>query len=579
MASADAETNEPAGRRSIRRAAFALFSLLALLGLGTVVWYVLCYHDSIPMEDMHAAELTLQQDRPFLDALWHYRPVQHRPFFPLLLYWINQKLFHSSGTFLVACNLLFTLGLAVLLSPTLRSLRRKPMAWGVGALTIALALFWPAHYRNLTWPMQVHVYLSLFALVCACRVVIPPPDSPRDDSYKRVALAGLLLFISTFSFAYGLVGWVALGGYLLVRRARLAQFVCFGVFAASAVTLYALTWSEPKQGSPLTNSSRVLALIDYCSVFIGSPFYRAALVALPQDAALLVARLIGGVGCVWTVFIALGFSRDLWRRAGAAAASRQHFLILVLLSMLGVAVATGAGRLSEGAEQALSPRYLIVPVLFWLAWVQIAAVRFRGRYLPLLVAVMGLALLVSYPKFLRHIEERAFEVDVAAVAIVMDLSVPDAPRFRRLRTNHTYATAERVFQWFREHESSVFREEWSRWPGEPAEGILPGVSATSGSAGIEVPIPVPERPGYWLFGGWYGGDVAECDLVVAVHDGRIAGIARSGRRAARTAMKGAPRGEQRGWLGFVEASSGSAVEIFGQDAEDQWRPLGTVTLP
>ena len=170
---------------------------------------------------------------------WLLRDNEHRPIFAMPLYWINLAILHDQEGFLVACNLILSAGIAAVpVTAAVRAARCNRLVAAVATALIAASVFSLVNRVNLVWPKQVHMYLSMLTMLLAFRRAA----SPRPVTSQGMAAIVGWLFVATFSFAYGIIGFPAVAILGVMRRwPHRAWLWLGGGFAVSMAFHYALT--------------------------------------------------------------------------------------------------------------------------------------------------------------------------------------------------------------------------------------------------------------------------------------------------------------------------------------------------
>jgi hypothetical protein len=424
--------------RALLRIALTLAVALPALALAihsaVFQWY---HRDLMPTWDMIDVIRFLDR-RPnnlptLLELYSTWTANEHRPYIPFYLVWIDYHWFGASGAFLypVLYALVFALAL-ISISWTITSYL-LPTA---RILSIALSLvgfFWVGHYENLTWEMQVHEVLCLLLVSVACLTAASIGGLEKEDVLKgtlRAALAGMLSFAATFSFAFGVASFAAIGVHGLLSRWRLPAFLVFSLFAVVALALYLNTYvRRPSHTDPIVALAQPMALLGYAGVVLSAPFWSAA------------DSIVGFGWGAWRglpAWLALGLVSPVallrYARPALFQPTRDRalldFALLIVASTVIMAVMIALGRLTINAGE--ESRYAVVASMFWTSIIGIAVLCTQaGLRYPVVLASSTLCLLLSAMSTPRLQDiERARAQDYFGGAVAATLGVFDAPEFQ-----------------------------------------------------------------------------------------------------------------------------------------------------
>jgi hypothetical protein len=421
---------------ALLRIALTLAIALPALGLATHSAVFQWYHrDLIPTYDMvDVIRFLDRRPNPTLLELYStFTGNEHRPFIPFYLYWIDYHWFGASGAFLFPVLYAITFALS-LISVSWAMLSHFPPTARILSLALSLVcFFWVGHYENLSWEIQVHQMLCLLLVSAACLTAASIGGLDKKDVLKgtlRAALAGMLSFAATFSFAFGIASFVAIGAHGLLSRWRLPAFLVLFFFAVVALALYLNTFVLlPYHSDPVVSLAHPVALLSYAGVVLSAPFWSAA------------DSIVGFGWNAWRglpAWLALGLVSPVallrYTRPALFQPIRDRafldFALLIVASTLIMAVMVALGRLTvnTGAES----RYAVMASMFWTSIIGIAVLCMRaGLRYPVVLASSTLCLLLSAmstPRLqdvVRAREQRLFGGAVAAT-----LGVFDAPEFQ-----------------------------------------------------------------------------------------------------------------------------------------------------
>jgi hypothetical protein len=522
----------------LRRRLIAGCAIVAtLLYLTIVMMHYFAERDVAPYNDMIAAEHFVKAvflpHWSFFTA-FTFDDNQHRPVFPLYVVAIDHVFFASHGVFPLVLSWLSIGGVCLI------SLRRLAPAIGDPAtrfgflLVLPCFMFWPGHYTNLVWAKQFHACLSLLC-ICATYSLAAGLDTRSGTEMVRgdrvrLALLPPLIFVGTFSFAWGLIAGLALAAFVVWRRWPLLRAAPILLTVALSGGIYAVVWHTFHRVSPDLFHSSPANAVEYLLLFVGAPFWWLAGAGMTEDAmARTIAEIFGAIG----LFLALLSLGRHWRRPAApspANGEARSYAELLILFGLGCAAMTMIARVSLGPAEALVSRYLYAPGVFWLAllfsfsglpW--LSARRWR---LPL-VAVIGLAfaIIATTPTYFSVMADRAASRRLGTVAAVMGEDGIGLPP--KLRRSNEFMHD--IFADYAARGASVYADGWPGWLGQAAVAIIPpGMRTCKGALDISQPVPDSrdQRVDGWIWDPVLGD--ARGWLALAGRDGRIIGLATSG---------------------------------------------------
>lgn len=349
--------------------------LAALVPICVLVGYVAIYGVNVPHWDqwefVSALGRSFDGNFSFADV-WDLHN-EHRLVIPRLL---MVGMAHVSGW-----NILWEMWLDVLLAVGLfavvvRSL--KLSRWSVALAS--LIVFSLAAWENWLWGWQVQILLNVLAATASLSLL-------QVDPLPRIRFVGALLLgaVAFYSFGNGIL-LAPLGACMLLylRRDR-SQYVLAGIWLA-AWALIAVPYfigfetpdAHPALESPLSSP-------------LNYPLYVCA----------YLGRLVAPFSSVWVVAAAGAFGLLLLLGSalvlGSRSAAERRAMVLPLALAgyaIGSAVLTGVGRAGFGAAQALSPRYVTISLLLW-----VALVALLGRAVPprfRAAGAVGLAVVLIY---------------------------------------------------------------------------------------------------------------------------------------------------------------------------------------
>ncbi|MGE0566055.1 MAG: hypothetical protein AB7G15_02050 [Alphaproteobacteria bacterium] len=485
-------------RRNARWHTVGIFAVLAFAyaaaGVGYVVWRMLKYRLPYPYWDSVAVDLFVgERFLPGwgLQTALQFTVNEHRPIFPLYIYAADHSWFASDGAAIIALNALLLLFVALLIAAWMR---------GSGPLTIQrvvlmaaapVAVFWPAQAQNLNWLMQVNFILSTAALLAAIPLLLL---AERVATIRPGAAIGwtvaaaICLFVSSFSLAFGILGWPILLAYLLCRRAPWRVIVPFAAAGAGTILLYASTWSPiAHHADPFAALLQPVAVGRYMFAMLGAPLHYLLDYPFFHPPAWL-RQLFGGIVFVSIVAASLRvFFERASRRTPATVGERG----LVIMALLAAACAfiTALGRHNFGADQALSSRYVLFGVLAWLgvAGYWVPRLRFAPAGAGLGYAAIALLLVAFTTSYLyRATELRVIAAGVRVAAAAATHDIDDPAMYPRLYPSHQQDTKlARLNDSLRRRGHPFFAEPWHAWYGRNAIELFSNADARRCSGHVD----------------------------------------------------------------------------------------------
>lgn len=447
---------------------------------------------------------------------------EHLPWLAMPFFAADIALFGARGVFLIVLLLLLNAAVALTLAALIGrrlALRRDR----VMAVLVSLAgFFWLLHAENLIWPKQIHMYLSLVLFLLACLMLARVDERlGRDGGPVTGSLLGIALLLtgSTFSFAYGIVGWLAL--LLAALSLRWPGRVLILLAAGFAVNLAIYVLAYAPTALPATHTRPVDALLQplrlawYVLHYLGHPLRR--LLFGGREAA-LVLTAAGILASFWFMH------RAMRQRRGPAEAA----LLAVLLFSMGAAGISALSRVGFGSGQAETLRYGVVQVLFWGALAGLALpflARAPGRnWLCLLLVLL---MLPFQSRMLKRLPQDDAETWRAVTALVTGA---DAETRIRQRLHPDIVQLQRVTENLRIRGLSVFADAPVTWLGRPLTELAVLADAASCTGWVRIVDP-DMSPSHIALEGQAretaGGRQAEW-IIVTGDDGRVVGLGHRG---------------------------------------------------
>ncbi|ACI99878.1 hypothetical protein [Rhodospirillum centenum] len=350
---------------------------------------------------------------------------EHRPAFPMVLFYVDTYLLGATGRPLVAASWLCAFVMALVFwRATSERTSDRPWASGLLLLGMLALLFGLVHFENLFWSKQTHVYLSLLASAAAMRLATRDASGAcRGIISARAAAVAGLLFVGSFSFLYGLVAWAPVLAFQLLSRRHRADLALTVPAFLLTVALYAATWTWIEgHDSPFRTLLDPPGLMAYALDLVSGPLTMAVSAFLPMERANLIAVtavvLLTAAGAAGLPPIRGLFGRRRPETAGRGTAlpETDSFLLLVMAHMLLIGLVTGLGRLNVTPGE--TSRYQICGALFLIAAVGLTV---RARPATAGAAALGLAAIAAAGSYAACPQANAlvFKVENGAMAFAL----------------------------------------------------------------------------------------------------------------------------------------------------------------
>ena len=325
---------------------------------------------------------------------------ESRKFFPRILFFYLARLSGWNVKWEMAASLLVGCGIVAITWLLLR--RHLDTVTAVGATAAAaLLILSPVQWWNWMFGIQLVAFIPPLmlglALLCLRRGL--------------VWAAALATAIATFSFANGMLLWVALVPSIVVSSlSRKRTAVIWAGSALASGVLYFWGYHKPPGHPPLVLPFEApFAFTGYCLAFLGHP------VAWSRD--LTVSMVIGAALCV---AFAVGAATAFRNRISAA----LPWIAFGLYAMLSAAAAA-AGRLRLSLAQSLEPRYATFSIYFAVAVLLLLFVTASKRAASVAVVVLVTAHLLAVRSEWPHMKHFHRERLVARTAIDFALVAAD----------------------------------------------------------------------------------------------------------------------------------------------------------
>ena len=348
----------------------AVFALLTLLQLGTILWLIWGEPVQVPWQD------ELFHYRFFMragagTATWadYWQPLGgvHRTVFPRLLYVLAIDATAWDRRVWLTINPLLIAGTVAALVAVARQTTGSRHLAGFLVAPIAALLFALSQYSQWLQPFGLQ-----FALVLFCGAVALWALTARPRGWPQLALALGATWVASWSGLHGLALWALLLPLVLLAgwRKALVWLAC----AVAVIGTYAV--DLPRQGVQQLAPGELIAFV---LTNLGAPlgalqnpatraqFWNHTEVHLDQRWALWIGAA--------SVLLLAANLLAAWRAGRVGRANLERYLPWCCLALFAVACAalTGLGRASTAASSALTARYHSFALLWWIALVVIGA--------------------------------------------------------------------------------------------------------------------------------------------------------------------------------------------------------------
>lgn len=527
--------------------------LLAIVIVVQTCTWVIRYRDVFPFYDM------ILVDYRYFTAtardFWIFHDNEHLPLFAMPLFWTDLRVFGGQGLFLVLCNLLLAGAIASVPCFAIRAGAEGRVGLAViGASVIASMMFWLGNRTNLVWPKQTHMYLSLFALMPA----FARAASDRVVKLGAITLISGWLFLATFSFGYGIIGFPCVGFIAIARRWEWRSLTALALTFMITLWLYLnLTGGFSyfvSEGAPLL-SNRISSGLAYALTFVAAPLISVLRAFSTETVARTAAWIVTALAIA---LIAFRMLLALWRRPDRL----EAWALLLAMFTLGNAAETAFARAARfGFEQALEYRYVLGELPFWIALVlltlrgMVGVPRRLFTFAGAALLTLEVTLLISQRHELQHLRSDSavrWQAAMAALDGVDDRSFfegrvwPDPDQVTTVVNN------------LRTHQLSMFAWHEAAWLGQSIGSFVDGGTCTGALDEVQ---PVAGTVGSKVRG-WTDDKRVSAEsawILLADPAGIVLGVAHGGEpRPDLFAARHKDRFKFAGWLGYVPLQTTAA---------------------
>lgn len=298
--------------------------------------------------------------------------IQHRIVVPRLLIILLHTL--SGGNF--RWENYFTVGLLLSSGVLTYRLLRATLGnsgWVPGIAFVAnLLIFSPMLYQNVLWGSSMWMALPLTCLLLALTVL-----RTGWPFWLKIVAAGLLAEVGTHSFAHGLGLWPTLAVYVMTQPLlgriprRLAAAAALAIVGAGTIAFYlhnlvnqAFHAYNLKPGDYALSGNVVESPREMLTVVLG---FLGTLHARSPWAFSPPIERAPYIGCVVLAVFVICVVVILFTRRGRAIWPQALPWLALASYVFGVGMMIGFGRAHIGEFRAVTTRYLVVSVFFWIS--------------------------------------------------------------------------------------------------------------------------------------------------------------------------------------------------------------------
>src|ERR1039458_8556827 len=327
---------------------------------------------------------------------------EHRILFYKALFILDIRFFQGRNWRMYAAIFCSLLALAVVFGYMLHKLGdfKGPLWQACFGLTL-YCLFCPSQWENLSWAFQVSfVLVNVWVATAVLCLVLQKQRlvAGQPSGIGLLLVSFLAATAATFTNGNGITVWPVLVTLALLAKLpwRLVWIYILGFVIV--VPLYLIGYHSPAQhASPFASLHQPRLVLEYMAHYLGG--------AVVPTIPIHLAPAIGLLGLIAAVFL---FFRLILHPGEKSLL--EYALAGIILYSVATVLITSLGRLNFGPIQALSSRYQMFGLLFWLAlslWIIcIAARQPTTNWLVavyLLIVVMTCYSATRYRPILEHI--------------------------------------------------------------------------------------------------------------------------------------------------------------------------------
>jgi hypothetical protein len=469
---------------------FGVIFLTASLAAGFAdVVYLLRHYTRLPFGD-HWVWLVALYDQGALTAFFR-QYNEHRIVVPSLLDYFDHRFF-SNNALLMASSLLIQIGgMLALIVPVWRQPEVPKPVREIFAGFVVVLMLWFLQGENFFFPASLCLNcanLGIYAtmLVFARLVTLRPDEAPAAKWWMAVLL--VLAVLTSVSNGNGLLIWPALLIMAAAVRLPMRTVGLIVLLFVCVVAAYFSHYHTPLgQAGPMQALRRPDHILYYVVLLLGIPWFGVG----TQDVS-FTGNPTGFVVTGGAILVALGLLLHFAIAPAEHKRREQVFFCGALLASLGNAAMAALGRSHYAVSQALTSRYVPVPLMFWLSlaglitlWLSRWEVK-GGMGRAIWCAVLVVAEFATIPSHLalgRYFAEREYAQEAAAVS--MTLGVPDPPRVAE-----DLAVMEKVEYVEQKFHASTGRSFFARpeagWIGTPLTGHFQMASADACTGSLDL---------------------------------------------------------------------------------------------
>ncbi len=288
---------------------------------------------------------------------------EHRIALPRVIFFSDLRWFHGTGLLTLTILFLVQLGHAIFLAKLVnKSLEYQ--SWQAIAVTsvIVAIMFSVLQFDNLKTPFQLQ-FVGVFALASWGFFYLFPTDvaaySPRARKKEIICFIGglCLCMAATLTMSNGLLTWPVAFFAGLIGRLSMRKLTIIAITGISVWATYFHDFQFPPGHShPSDTINTLWPIIEYVSIYLGHPLS-------PHWPEYASAVGLAGIALAMILFSTalMDHKRNIFKDRYSTS------LTLIVMFILGTAIATALGRVDFGLTQAASGRYATPALVFWLA--------------------------------------------------------------------------------------------------------------------------------------------------------------------------------------------------------------------